>query len=87
MGVANGGVSVGTHVTHLLFFQLSHKASTSDTFPDFPNSFMSVVKTADDNTVSAFTKDDVKVYYKEDVLITYKNKPILIGVCDIRGRY
>ena len=65
MGVANGGVSLGTHLTRLPFPQLSHKASTEDTFTDFLNSFMSVGKTADDVTVLVFNKSDVKVYYKE----------------------
>ena len=82
MGVVDGGVGVGTHVTRLPIIQLSNKASMADTFTDFPNSLMIVGKTSNDNTVSVFTKDDVKVYYEEDVLITCKNKPILIGVRD-----
>ena len=78
VGIANGGVSVGKHVTHLTLPQISHKASMSENFTDFPNSLMSVGKTANNDTVSVFTKDDVKIYYEEDVLITCKNKPILI---------
>ena len=61
VGVANGGASVGTHVTRLPFTQLYHKASTEETFTDYPNSFVSVGKTANDYTVSVFTKDKVKV--------------------------
>ena len=61
VGVSNGGVSVGTHVTRLPFTQLYHKASTEETFTDYPNSFVSVGKTANDYTVSVFTKDKVKV--------------------------
>ena len=87
VGVANGGASVGTHVTHLKFHQISHKESTTDTFTDSPNFLMSVGNTADDNTISVFTKYDVKFYYKEDVLITCKNNPVLIRVCNISGLY
>ena len=79
VGVANDGVSDGTHVTHLPFTQISHKSSNTETFKDFPNSLMSFVKTSNEDTVSVFTKDDVKVYHEEDVFITCKNKPILNG--------
>ena len=48
---------------------------------------MSVGKTADDGTVSIFTKDGVTVHKEEDVLITCQGQPILIGVRDKRGRY
>ena len=48
VGVANVGVSVGTHVTRVPFPQLSHKASMEETFTDFHNSLMSVDKTAYD---------------------------------------
>ena len=78
VGIANDSVSVSTYVTRLPFPQLSHKASMEDTFTNFRNSLMSVGKTSDDDTVSFFTKDDIKVYYKEDVLITCNNKPVLI---------
>ena len=87
VGVADGGVSVGTHVTHLTFPQLPHKESTADTVTYFPNSPMSVGTTSDDDTVSVFAKDGVKFYYREDVLITCKNKPILIEVRNICGCY
>jgi hypothetical protein len=80
VGVANGGVSEAQHVTQLPFKQLSEKAKAADTFSDFPNSLMSVGKTADDGTVSIFTKDGVTVHKEEDVLITCKGQPILIGV-------
>ena len=85
--VANGGVSVGAHVTRLPFPQISHKASTAETFTNFPNSLMSFGKTANDDTVSVFTKDGIKVYYEEDVLIIFKNKSILIGVSYSRRCY
>jgi hypothetical protein len=50
----------------------------ADTFQDFPTSLMSVSKTANDGTVSVFTKEGVNVFKEEDVLITCKGKPILI---------
>jgi hypothetical protein len=59
----------------------------ADTFQDFPTSLMSVGKTADDDTVSVFTKEGVNVFKGEDVLITCKGKPILIRVRDSHGRY
>ena len=68
VGVADGGVSVGTHVTHLTFPQLPHKESTADTVTYLPNSPMSVGTASDDNIVSVFAKDGVKFYYREDVL-------------------
>jgi hypothetical protein len=48
---------------------------------------MSVGKTSDDGTISAFTKDGVTVYKEEDMLITCKGEPILIGVRDMNSRY
>ena len=87
VGVANGELSVGPHITRLPFHQLSHKSSTTEIFTDFPNSLMSVGKTADDDSISVFTKVDVKVYYEEDVLIPFNNKPIIIRVSDSPGRY
>jgi hypothetical protein len=48
---------------------------------------MSVGKTADDGTVSVFTKEGVNVFKEEDVLITCKGEPILIGIRDSHGRY
>jgi hypothetical protein len=87
VGVANGGTSTAKHVTQLPFKQLSPKATQADTFQDFPNSLMSVGKTADDGTISIFTKDGVTVHKEQDVLITCKAEPILIGVRDERGRY
>jgi hypothetical protein len=41
---------------------------------------MSVGKTADDGTISIFTKDGVTVHKEEEVLITCKGMPILVGV-------
>ncbi len=48
---------------------------------------MTVGKTANDDTVSVFTKEGINVFKEEDVLITCKGKPILIGVRDRHGRY
>jgi hypothetical protein len=59
----------------------------ADTFQDFPTLLMSVGKTADDGTVSVFTKKGVKVFKEEDMLITCKGEPILIGVRDSHGGY
>ena len=87
VGVANGGTSQAKHVTKLPFTNLSSKANQADTFEDFPTSLMSVGKTADDGTISIFTKDDVTVHKEHDVLITCKGTPILIGIRDAHGRY
>ena len=87
VGVANGGSSNAKHVTQLPFYQLLTKANQADTFDDFPTSLMSVGKTADDGTISTFTKEGVSVHKEQDVLITCKGKPILIGVRDDQGRY
>jgi hypothetical protein len=85
VGVASGGTSNVKYVTQLPFRQLSAQSRQADTFQDFPNSLMSVGKTADKGTVSVFTKDGVNVFKEEDVLITCKGKPILIGVRDGHG--
>eukprot|EP00956_Cyclotella_meneghiniana_P024798 scaffold50421_cov81-Cyclotella_meneghiniana.AAC.3 len=87
VGVANGGTSQAKHVTKLPFAKLSSKANQADTFEDIPTSLMSVGKTADDGTISIFTKDGVTVHKEQDVLITCKGMPILIGVRDEHGRY
>ena len=87
VGVANGGISTGKHVTRLPFDQMSDKTAEADTFEEFQTSLMSVGKTADDGNVSVFTERDVKVYKEVDVLITCKGKPILVGRRDERGRY
>jgi hypothetical protein len=87
VGVANGGTSTAKYVTQLPFQQLSAQAMQADTFQDFPTSLMSVGKTADDGTVSVFTKEGVNVFKEEDVLITCKGEPILIGVRDSHGQY
>jgi hypothetical protein len=75
-------VSKAQHVTQLPFQHLSDKAKSADTFNDFLNSLMSVGNTADDGTISIFTKDGVTVHKEEDVLITCKGQPILIRVRD-----
>ncbi len=87
VGVTNGGTSKAKYITQLPFRQLSAQAIEEDTFQDFPTSLMSVGKTADNDTVSVFTKEGVNVFKEEDVLITCKGKPILIGVRDSHGRY
>ena len=87
VAVANGEVSKAKHVTALPFKQLSAKANQADSFEDFPSSLMSVGRTADDGTVSIFTKDGVTVHKEQDVLITCNGEPILIGVRDENGRY
>ncbi|KAL7529670.1 hypothetical protein ACHAWF_003074 [Thalassiosira exigua] len=48
---------------------------------------MSVGKVADDNVVSIFTKHGAAAYKENDVLITCKDEPILVDLCDKRGRY
>jgi hypothetical protein len=73
-------------VTQLLFKDLSAKAKQADTCQDFPSS-MSVGKTANDGTISIFTKNGVTVHKETDVLITCKGEPILIGVRDEQGHY
>ncbi len=85
--MANGGVSQAKFVTQLPFKDLSARATQADTFQDFPSSLMSVGKTADDGTISIFTKDGVTVHKETDVLITCKGEPILIGVRDEQGSY
>jgi hypothetical protein len=80
--VVNGGTSKAKFLTQLPFRQHSDHAMQADTFQDFPTSLMSVGKTANDGTVSVFTKEGVNVFKEEDVLITCKDKPILIRVRD-----
>jgi hypothetical protein len=87
VGVANGGTSTAKYVTQLPFQQLSAQAMQADTFQDFPTSLMSVGKTADDGTVSVFTKEGINVFKEEDVLIICKGEPILTDVRDSHGRY
>ena len=87
VGVANGGTSQAKHVTALPFPNLSKQARQADTFDDFPHSLMSVGKTADDGTISIFTKDGVTVHKEQDVLIKCQGEPILVGVRDEQGRY
>lgn len=68
------------------FRQLSNKALQADSFGDFPTSVMSMDKTADDGTVSIFTKDGSAVHKEQDVLIICNGVPIHIGVKDEHGR-
>ncbi len=68
VGVANGGVSQAKFVTQLPFKDLSAKAKQADTFQDFLSSLMSVGKTANDGTISIFTKNGVTVHKETYVL-------------------
>jgi hypothetical protein len=81
IGVANDSTSSGTYATPLPFSSLSHSAAAADSFA-VPHSLMSVGKTADDSTISIFTKDGVTIHKESDVLITCQGKPILLGVHD-----
>jgi hypothetical protein len=85
--VANGGKCKAKNVTRLPFPQLSERATTADTFNNFPTSLMSVGKTSDDGTISIFTKTRVIVHKETDVLIRCKGAPLLIGVRDKHGRH
>ena len=76
-----------TSRNHLSYNSMPKPMRRADTFDDVPHSLMSMGKTADAGTVSIFTKDGVTVYDETDVLIMCKNKPILIGVRDNKGRY
>jgi hypothetical protein len=87
VGVANEGVSQAKFVTQLPFKDLTAQATQADTFQDFSSSLMSMGKTADDGTVSIFTKNGVTVHKETDVLITCKGEPILIGVRNEQGCY
>ena len=87
VSVANGDTCTASNVTRLPFPQLSERASRADTFNEFPTSLMSVGKTADDGTISIFTKTGVTVHKETDVLIRCKKAPIFIGVRDEHGRY
>ena len=87
VSVANGDTCTASNVTRLPFPQLSERASRADTFKEFPTSLMSVGKTADDGTISIFTKTGVTVHKETDVLIRCKTAPIFIGVRDEHGRY
>jgi hypothetical protein len=83
VGVANGGTSKEKYFTQLLFQKLLACAMQADTFQDFPTSLMASTgtgKTANDSTVSIFTKTRVSVHKEEDALISCKGEPILIGV-------
>ena len=87
VGVANGDTCKAKNVTQLPFPQLSKRATTADTFANFPTSLMSVGKTSDNGTISIFTKTGVTVHKETDVLIRCKGAPLIIGVRDEHGRY
>jgi hypothetical protein len=86
IGVANGGTSKAKYVTQLPFRKLSAQATQAD-IKDFPTPLMSADKTANNGTVSVFTKEGINVFKEEDVLITCKGEPIISGVRDSHGRY
>jgi hypothetical protein len=65
--VANGEIVKAKNRTTYPFPQLSERARQADTFEQFPNSLMSVGQTADDGTISIFTKDGVTVHKEEKV--------------------
>jgi hypothetical protein len=85
--VANGETCKAQFTTLLPFKALSKSARAADMFKEFPHSLMSVGKTANNGTISIFTKNGVTVHKEQDVLIRMKGKPILIGVRDDQGRY
>jgi hypothetical protein len=75
------------HTRHLPFKHLSNTASTANSFPDFPQSLMSIGKICDDGTISIFAWDGITIHKEKDVLFTCKGGPILIGIDDEHGRY
>jgi hypothetical protein len=85
--VANGSTTQAKHVTNLPFKQLSSQGTQAHSFANFPTSLMSVGKTADDETISIFTKDGVRTHNNQHVLITYKGEPLLVEIRDQHGRY
>jgi hypothetical protein len=87
VGVVNGGRSKAKYVARLLFCKLFAQLMQADTFQDFPSSLMSIGNTANNGTVSVFTKEGVNVFKEEDVLITCKGKPVLIGIRDNQRQY
>eukprot|EP00804_Cyclotella_cryptica_P005136 CCRYP_011534-RA/>CCRYP_011534-RA protein AED:0.48 eAED:0.48 QI:0/-1/0/1/-1/1/1/0/126 len=85
--VANGSTIIGKHATTLPFPLLSHTTASANSFDNFPTSLMSVGKTANDGTISIFTKDSITILKEHETLITCHGKPLLIGVRDKHGRY
>ena len=85
--VANGSTSQAKHVTNLQFKQLSLQATQAFSFANFRISLMSVRETAEDGTISIFTKDGVRIHNKQDVLSTYKSKPWLKDIRDEHCTY
>ena len=77
---------ISKFTTQLPFQTLSSSARKADTFKEFSHSLMSVGKTADNGTISIFTKSGVTVHKEQDVLIRMKEKAILIGVQDNEGQ-
>ncbi len=73
--MANGGVSQAKFIMQLPFKALSAQATQADTFQDFSSLLMSMGKTANDGTISIFTKDGVTIHKEIDVLITCKGEP------------
>ena len=72
INVADGETCKAKFTTQLPFQSLSTSARAADTFTEFPHSLMSVGKTANNNTISIFTKSGVTVHKERDVLIQMK---------------
>ena len=87
VNVANGETCKAKFTTQLPLQSLSTSAWAADTFTGFLHSLMGVGKTADNGTISIFTKIGVTVHKEQDVLIRMKGIPILIGVRDDQGQY
>ena len=85
VNVANDETCKAKFTTKLPFQSLSTSAREADTFTEFPHSLMSVGKTANNNTISIFTKSGVTVHKEHNGLIQMKGKPILTGVRDEQG--
>ena len=85
--MANGETCKAQFTTQLPFKALTKSARAADTFKDIPHSLMSLGKTADNETISIFTKSRVTVHKEQDVLIHMKGKPLLIGVRNKQGQY
>ena len=75
VSLANGDMCKASNVTRLPFPQLSDRVSIADTFNNFPTSLMSVGKTADDGTISIFTKTGVMFTKRQMCLYGAKMHP------------
>ena len=75
VNVANGKTCKAKFTTQLPFQSLSTSAWAADTLTEFLHSSMSVGKTANNGTISIFTKSGVTVHKGQDVLIQMKGNP------------